>query len=417
MPSAVVVGGGIAGLVIARELVIGGVAVTVLEASGRLGGKVSRHTVAGIELDAGAESFATRNGTVATLADGLGLVVERPNPTGAWLQTSDGRAFPLPKTSLLGIPSTPLAADVIDVVGMRGALRAQLDELMLGFAASKERNFGRLVRRRMGAAVLERLVAPITLGIHSRHPDELDVDIVAPGLRRTMSRVGSLAHAVRELRADAPAGTAVSGVRGGVFEIVDALADDLRRRGAVLRLSSPVAAVAADGVTLATGERVAADIVVLAAALATAGEATVTLATLVLDAPRLDGAPRGTGLLVAPGAAGIGAKALTHSSAKWPWLAARLGEHQHVVRLSYERVALEGLREQARRDAEKLLGIEIAASSIRGFATVGWTQPAAPQPAIDGVTIIGEGTAGTGLAAVVGQAQREAERLLGDLGA
>ena len=50
--------------------------------------------------------------------------------------------------------------------------------------------------------------------------------------------------------------------------------------------------------------------------------AQVTLVTLVLDAPALDAAPRGTGVLVAPrGDATSRAKALTHATAKWPWLA------------------------------------------------------------------------------------------------
>lgn len=419
MPSAVVVGGGIAGLVIARELAIGGMTVTLLEASDRLGGKVGRHTVAGVELDAGAESFSTRKGTVAALATSLGLSVELPNPAGAWLQASTDRAFPLPKTGLLGIPSVPLAADVIAAVGIGGALRAQLDELMLGFVASKERNFGELVRRRMGRAVLEQLVAPVTLGIHSRHPNDLDVDVVAPGLRAALLDTGSLAHAVRTLRAAAPAGSAVSGVEGGIFELVDALADDLSARGVDLRLSSPVGEVDALGATLDTGEIVDADTVVLATALAAPGQTTttpttITLATLVLDAPQLDGAPRGTGLLVVPGTEGIRAKALTHSSAKWPWLAGRLGAHRHVIRLSYNGVPPGALREQARTDAENLLGVEIAASSIQGFDYVEWAQPATAQPSIPGVTLVGEGVAGTGLAVVVSQAQQEAERLLGD---
>ena len=416
MPSAIVVGGGIAGLVVARGLAIGGVSVTLLEASDRLGGKVARHTVAGIELDAGAESFATRKGTVAALAESLGLSVELPNPSGAWLQASADRAFPLPKTSLLGIPSIPLAADVIDVVGMGGALRATLDLLMFGFAGANERNFGRLVRRRMGRKVLERLVAPITMGIHSRHPNELDVDVVAPGLRAQLAKVGSLAQAVRELRAAAPAGSAVSGFDGGMFALVDALSNDLERRGVAVRVSSPVAAADADGVTLASGERMDAEAVVLATSLAAPGDTTITLVTLVLDAPKLDSAPRGTGVLVVPGIDGVRAKALTHSSAKWPWLAASLGQHRHVIRLSYNRVAHEGLEEVARRDAEKLLGVGIPASSILGFDVVDWAQPAtAPQP-IDGVTFVGEGVAGTGLAAVVDRSASEAERLLGALG-
>ncbi|HEY0260179.1 MAG TPA: FAD-dependent oxidoreductase [Lacisediminihabitans sp.] len=416
MPSAVVVGGGIAGLVAARRLSLGGMQVTLLEASDRLGGKVSRHTVAGIELDAGPESFATRRGTVAGLAASLGLAdsVVQPNPAGAWLQAADGTAFPLPKTGILGIPGTPLAGDVIGVVGLRAALRAQLDELMLGFPGSKETNLGRLVRRRMGSAVLEQLVAPVVLGIHSRHPDELDVDVVAPGLRTAMLSTGSLSHGVRKLRAAAPAGSAVSGIEGGIYELVEVLSARLERTGVVIRTSSPVAGVDAGGADLASGERVGADHVVLATALSAPADPTIVLATLVLDAPELDAAPRGTGLLVVPGTPGIRAKALTHASAKWPWLAERLAPHRHVVRLSYDRVPLEGLREQARADAERLLGVRIPPESVVGYDHVEWTQPAAAPTPVEGVTLIGEGVAGTGLAAVVAQATSEAERLLED---
>ena len=64
--------------------------------------------------------------------------------------------------------------------------------------------------------------------------------------------------------------------------------------------------------------------------------ASVELVTLVLDAPALDAAPRGTGVLVAAGTPGVTAKALTHSTAKWPWLA-ELAGGRHVVRLSYGR--------------------------------------------------------------------------------
>jgi oxygen-dependent protoporphyrinogen oxidase len=419
MPKAVVVGGGMAGLVMARDLVLGGMEVTLLEASDRLGGKVARHTVAGLLLDAGAESFATRRGTVAELARQLGLVdaIVRPDPQGAWLQGVDGRALPMPKTGILGIPSVPLAADVIAVIGFRAALRAQLDALMFGFIGSKERTLGRLVRRRMGSAVLERLVAPVTLGIHSRHPDELDVDVVAPGLRRAMIGAGSLAHGVRELREAAPAGSAVSGLEGGIFRFVEALTRDLDRFGVAVRLSTPVAAVEATSVTLEDGERIEADRVVLATSLApTGGTASIVLATLVVDSPELDAAPRGTGLLVARGSAQIRAKALTHATAKWAWLAGRAGGHRHVLRLSYDAadadVPLDELRLRARRDAEALLAVTLPDSSVIDFARVEWAAPpAAPLP-IEGVTLVGEGVAGTGLAAVIAQARLESGRLL-----
>ena len=47
----------------------------------------------------------------------------------------------------------------------------------------------------------------------------------------------------------------------------------------------------------------------------------VHIVTLVLDAPELDAAPRGSGVLTVPGS--HAAKALTHATAKWPWLRRR----------------------------------------------------------------------------------------------
>ena len=421
MPSAIVVGGGIAGLVMARDLVLGGIDVTLLEASDRLGGKVARHTVAGLALDAGAESFATRRNTVADLAGQLGLesVIARPNPQGAWLQTAEGRAYPLPRTGILGIPGTALAADVIEVIGFWAALRGQLDELMFGFLGSKERTLGRLVRRRMGRRMLEQLVAPVTLGIHSRHPDDLDVDVVAPGLRAAMRQTGSLSHGVRKLRDAAPAGTAVCGIVGGMYGLVDALARDLQRFGVTVRLGTPVASVESSRVTLVGGEVFDADHVVLAAPLQRAGAPAIVLATLVVDAPQLDTAPRGTGVLVArdPADTELRAKALTHATAKWDWLAERVVPHRHVLRLSYDGIAAAAagdglLREQALRDAGALLGVALAEASVVAFARVDWNAPPSRPEPIGGVTLVGEGVAGTGLAAVIGHARVEAARLL-----
>ncbi len=421
VPTVLIVGGGIAGLVMARELAIGGMRVTLLEASDHLGGKVARHIVGGIPLDSGAESFATRRGTVADLARQLGLdtAIEHPNPQGAWLQAANGVARPLPKTGLLGIPSTPLATDVIRVIGFAAALRAQLDLLLLGFVGAKEQNLGRLVRKRMGRGVLERLVAPITLGIHSKHPDDLEVDVVAPGLRAAMLDNGGLAGAVRALRVAAPAGSAVAGIRGGMFELVEALQRDLRRFGVEVRLSSPVVSVDATGARLADGSTVTADRVVLAANLGVPSAAlpapapSIVLVTLVVDGPLLDSSPRGTGVLVAPGHRAARAKALTHSTAKWQWLAATIEAHRHVLRLSYSRPPAEGLREQARADASALLGITIASGDVVDSAVTEWSAPSPRPNPITGVVTVGEGTSGTGLAAVISHARSAAAGMIG----
>jgi len=445
IPHVVVVGGGVAGMVAARDLAVGGARVTLLEATGRLGGKVGSHEVGGVTLDSGAESFATRGGTVETLVRELGLGDELVTPAGggAWLQPTDGPALPLPAAGLLGIPSVPLARDVIAVVGLPGALRAQLDALMGGLVASRERTLGAMVRRRMGRAVLDRLVAPVTTSIHSAHPDELEVDTVAPRLRAALLSEASLARGVLKLRERAPAGAAVQGLRGGVFRLAEALAADLAARASIerpddewaeavrriegggagevdVRLSAPVAAVDGAGATLADGARVDADHVVLAAPLGEQPGPAIALVTLVVDAPALDAAPRGTGVIVAPRSSEASdrpaprAKALTHVTAKWAWVRESAGA-SHVLRLSYPEPAASApdLADLARRDAALLLGVDLPPGRVLAAARADWTAPAtSTRDADEGVTEVGERVAGAGLAAVVGHTRASCGNLL-----
>ncbi|HUG49980.1 MAG TPA: FAD-dependent oxidoreductase, partial [Terrimesophilobacter sp.] len=301
------------------------------------------------------------------------------------------------------------------VTGLPGALRAELDVLMPFASVRDGQSLGDLVRRRMGARVLDSLVAPVVLGIHSRHPDELEVDSVAPGLRKAIARTGSLARAVLVLRAAAPAGSAVAGIDGGIYRIVEALAADLQRRGVSVRTGARVGATTDGGVTLAGGEVLEADHVVLATELEPRRSGEIVLATLVVDAPALDAAPRGTGLLVAPGADGIRAKALTHATAKWAWLARQAGAHRHVLRLSYNDAPAQGLAEIARTDAARLLGVPIAAADVAGFARVAWPVRAARAGSTalpEGTTQVGESAAGTGLAAGIAFARRASAEFL-----
>jgi len=495
----VVVGGGVAGLVVARECARPGFAVTLLEASGRVGGSVAPLELDGLTLDAGAESFATRGGHVAALLESLGLSddVVQPDAAGAWVRHGS-RSVPLPKAGLLGIPSSPLASDVVAAIGRRGAFRAYLDRLKPVLKIGQEKRLGALVRQRMGDKVLDLLVAPVVTGVYSASPDDLDVDVVAPGLNAALTRLGSLSGAVGELRATAKAGSAVGGIRGGMWRLPAALAEDIRERGGTIRVDAPVAAIdpvaapteedlAAETVEavletivageldaipsldeperparwtvrLADGEEIPADVVVVAAPadpaldlLATADPAlaelaelewpaasSVELVTLVLADDRLAAAPQGTGVLVADTAdADVTAKAMTHSSAKWAWVAEAAGPGHHVVRLSYGRAGRPAesrdlddarLRELAIADASRLLNIPLRASDLVAFARTPWTN-ALPYAtvgqrdriqrvregadAIEGLEVTGSWLTGTGLASVVPDARRVAENARG----
>lgn len=485
---AVVIGGGISGLLAAREFARAGVRTTVLEASEAWGGCVGSHTVAGLTLDSGAESFATRTAAVADLAAELGLAGEivAPNPGGAWVQLPDGPRE-LPKTGVLGIPASPWDPEVRRSLGLLGSLRASIDAVLpasLGTGAEAT-SVSALVRRRMGSRVLNRLVAPVVGGVHSADPAVLDVDMVAPGLRAGIRQHGSLAAAVAAQRSGAAAatagpagparaqtaglrkaGSAVAGLRGGMHTLVAALLADLRRRGVSLLSGTPARSVqrTADGWRVATDQATfdAGFLVVAVEGPAAVGllEETlpelaglrpdpgpdVSLVTLVVDLPALDSAPRGTGVLVAPQSPGVQAKALTHATAKWAWLAERTGQGRHVLRLSYGRAAGagpapepgaggaptaphsdDGLFRAALADASALLGAPVRAGDVAGwdvvrwagalpFASLGHRQRVAAVRSIcaaDGtLAVVGGWLSGNGLAAIVADTPRQVQTLL-----
>lgn len=196
----VVVGGGIGGLVAARECAKVGMRVTVLEAADDLGGAIRRVGLDGVIVDAGAESYATRGGLVRALVEELGLAdrIVVPQAGGAWLAGIPGvGAAPLPAGGILGIPANPFQPDVRRIIGWSGVWRAYLDRVRPPLTIGHQLSLGKLVASRMGAKVRDRLVAPVTTGVYSASPDDVDIDVAAPGLNAALTRVGSLSGLCR----------------------------------------------------------------------------------------------------------------------------------------------------------------------------------------------------------------------------
>ena len=165
----------------------------------------------------------------------------------------------------------------------------------------------------------------------------------------------------------------------------------------------------------------------IAGAIPQAPSAAVRLVALVLDAPALDALPAGTGALVAPGTAGIGAKALTHASAKWEHVQQALREalpaaaSPHLLRLSYGRPgeqlpAREGIVDLALADASRILRTPLGRAQLRAAEVIDWDRAmrqALPghraaldsldallsqQPSLE---LVGSWRAGTGIDAIV----------------
>lgn len=394
--TALVVGGGIAGLVAAHRLSAAGWDVTLAEATSVLGGAVSprfldvpSHGETGapetqtLELDGGAESFAVRGAAVRALVEelGLGEKIVAPEPLGSWLY---GPAGPVraPRLGIVGIPGDLDAEDLAAALTPAGLERARqdaeapMDRWAAALAAGEPVTVAQVVADRLGDEVLDRLVAPVVAGVHSADPAVVELERVAPGLLAAAVEHGGLAAGVAALRSTGTPGSLVAGLDGGMVRLTGRLVDALREDGATVLRGVRVAALSrvpatggwwaqisdrddevvrgldVDRVVLAVDGVTAWDLLAPLSADALdpdAGPALgegIALATLVVEAAGLDDAPRGTGVLVGAGT-DVAAKALTHATAKWAWLREVVARpqqdgvarhpHRHVLRLSYGR--------------------------------------------------------------------------------
>ena len=548
---ALVIGGGIAGLTAAWDLVRAGLRPLLIEARGYTGGLVAAGSIGGARMDLGAEGFVVRGQAATSMLAELGLRTAAPHGRPRLflppLAPGTGEQLPqwglhrFPDHAYLGIPADPLAPDVVAIIGQEAARRAAQDADLpgtVGTGPEDPADLASFVTARMGAGVLERLVRPIVAGIHSADPADLAADVVMPGLRRATAELGSLSAAVaavlerRRARQDGAGGRSVdAAVEGGLFRLTDALLEAIEAGGGSVRTRTGAQwlrpgggqdcaggqAPAAWRVGIAPTRRgptpsdepvpdgaqevVATDRVVVAcsagAALrllrgipnlpASATELTVPVGapiarfTLVARVPELSGEPVGSGLLVAPAgvaepgelagpagpvaaasSAGVvasvldshgtdpgggsahptacpaRAKALSHLSAKWPWVGAELralhGPDVHALRLSYGRPGQPRPQvdlQVALDDVAALTGVRIEPEAVIDHMLVRWDGTLPPvTPAyrertrrleeqlapVTGLEVTGAWVAGTGIAAVVEHARAAAGRLMGSHG-
>lgn len=428
-----IVGGGIGGLTAAWELARAGRRVTLLEGSDSWGGLLRPLDIGGVIVDRGPEAFAVRRPAIADLCADLGLATELP-AHGSWLLTPERGAFRSPARAMLGIPAEPGAEDVVAAIGADAARRAAQDSGLGPEVGAGERDLAGLVAARMGTGVVDNLVRPLVSAIHGADPARLPVDAVMPGLREALRRTGSLAAAVAAIL---PEGPPVASVTGGMYRLAESLASAARDAGATLATATPAIALErGEGGRWRVDTGHLGTVEAHRVILATSGAATMSLiaphadtsavrprpgvptthVVLLLEAPELDGAPRGSGIIAAEGVPG--AKALTHVTAKWRWAQAAAGPHRHVIRLSYGRPGKDPAPPEtieSLADASRLLGVDLHREQLREETVVrhdGALAPADPamreailalaeQMSQQGLHLGGSLVAGTGLPAIV----------------
>jgi protoporphyrinogen/coproporphyrinogen III oxidase len=205
-PVVAIIGGGIAGLAAAYALRGAGVAVTVLEGSPRLGGKLAVSPVAGIEVDAGAEALLARRPEGVGLLAELGLDGERRDPgttsAGIWTR---GEIRPLPRRQFMGVPAEPAELGGTGLLSPEGVTRAAEDAgLPAAPADDADASVTDRVGARMGREVVDRLVEPLLGGVYAGRCEDLSFQATLAPLAAAAPRYPSLGAAVASLLQPAP---------------------------------------------------------------------------------------------------------------------------------------------------------------------------------------------------------------------
>ncbi|MFI5962278.1 protoporphyrinogen oxidase [Streptomyces asoensis] len=455
----VVIGAGVSGLAAAHRLLARGARVTVLEASGRVGGKLLPGEIADARVDLGAESMLARRPEAVALAREVGLADRlRPPATATASIWTRGALRPMPKGHVMGVPGTATA--LAGVLSDEGLARIEQDARLPRTEVGEDVAVGEYVAARLGREVVDRLVEPLLGGVYAGDAYRISMRSAVPQLYRAALTHTSLTQAVREIQAAtataAQTGPVFMGLVGGVGTLPLAVAESVRARGGEIRTKVPATGLRrapGDGWRVTAGEReLHADAVVVAvpapaaaallaaespaaaAALRTVEYASMALVTLAYRRTGTE-LPEGSGFLVPP-VDGRTIKASTFASRKWGWIAdenpdtvvlrtsvGRYGESEILERDDADLVAV------SRHDLRAATGLDATPVETR---VTRWTDGLPQYPvghharvarirehvaALPDLAVCGAQYDGVGIPACIASAYAAVDQLGGDLGA
>ena len=421
-PPVVVVGGGIAGLTAALELAEAGIAVTVVEAAGRFGGKITTNRIDGLVVEAGADSFLSTKPAGLALVDRLGISDRLVNSKAEDRRTfvwSRGRLRELPEGLVLGSPTRAWSLLRSGLLSPAGAARLVGDVVVprrrdadsdggRSGSPGAEETVAEFFTRRLGPEAYARVVEPLLAGIHAGDATRLSLPATFPrfvdmernhgGLVRAAlaPHLPALANPLRRKGSETPAPAGTIGpvppgrtpfvsFQTGMAELIEALEARLRSFNVDLRAGQAVATIRAvergyevvvDGgaalqaaaVILATPAPVTAVLVrplcpVAATTLEEIEHASTATVSLAYPADDVGTPPAGYGFVV-PRGEGRHLLAGTWGSGKWP---GRAPAGQVLVRGYVGGIGREGVLEADDDGLVHLVRAELGAlAGIRG---------------------------------------------------
>ena len=220
----VVVGAGISGLTLAWALRARGTPVTLLETSERVGGQIRSWVEDGFVLEAGPNGFLDRDGTVARVAEALGIG-DRLRPAAA---AADRRAI-FVRGKVRSLPSRPPELLTSDILPWWAKLRLLLEPLSRRGPSGVDESLAHFGRRHLGRHVTETLLDAVQTGIFAGDSERLSVRAAFPRLHEMERSHRSLLLAAKAMRGSGPAAAPprLRSFEGGLETLPRALGQEL----------------------------------------------------------------------------------------------------------------------------------------------------------------------------------------------
>ncbi|HEV2194867.1 MAG TPA: protoporphyrinogen oxidase [Candidatus Acidoferrum sp.] len=189
---ALVIGGGISGLVCAYALQKTGVEVLLVEASARPGGVIRSVARDGYLLELGPQSFAGTS-QLRSLCAELGIADQ--------LLEAPARAprYVLVNRTLQAVPMSPPAFFTSSLIN--GSTKWALVRDIFGRSAppDADESVAAFVRRKFSDQLLERLVGPFVSGVYAGDPEKLSIRSAFPQLYEAEKAAGSIVRGMMKL--------------------------------------------------------------------------------------------------------------------------------------------------------------------------------------------------------------------------
>lgn len=246
----VIIGGGITGLSAAyylqKEIKEKNLPylIRLVEASGRLGGKIHTYKRDGFVIERGADSMIARKKPGVKLVEELGLKDEMiRNGTGQSFILVQNKLHKMPKGAFMGVPKLIGPFLRTGLVSTTGKVRALLDLIKSKGPEQSDQSLGSFMRRRFGDELVDNEIEPLLSGIYSGDIDEMSLMATFPNFYQLEQKYGSLIKGLKASIPNPPKSTrkapgAFFSFNGGLETLVNKLVEKLDNE--VVQLESAV---------------------------------------------------------------------------------------------------------------------------------------------------------------------------------